>query len=236
MSDFLKNKKLVIFDMDGTIIDSLWVWNEVDSRVVATIRGDGREGEDNMMEIRDEALRTFSKSPNPYYDYCAYLRDKYQSKYTQDEIYNIRYKIANDYVETRIDYKPFADTMIKKLKSEGYILAIGSTAQRRNIDIYRFKNKNIISKAKMDDYFDVIYARDDCKEIKPHPEVFLKILEKFNVKAEDAIVFEDALVGVEAAKRAGIEVCVVYDKHSDHEREKINALADYRIQSFEELL
>ena len=62
------------------------------------------------------------------------------------------------------------------------------------------------------------------------------LIKELGVSAEECLVFEDSLVGIEAAKRAGIAAVVVYDRHSDGEREQINALADYRIQNYAELL
>ena len=236
VKDILKNKKLIIFDLDGTLIDSLGVWNEIDARVVAKIRGDGLDTRDNMYEIRSDALKIFGSSPNPYVDYCYFLKEKYRSKLSGEEVYKLRYQIAEELIINEVAYKPYAPEFIKKLKGEGYLLAIASSAQRKNINIYRTRNQNIISKAPLDDYFDVIFARDDCKEIKPHPEVFIKTLEHFGLSPKDAIIFEDSLVGVQSAKGAGVECCVVYDKNSDDEREEINTLADYVIPSFKEFL
>lgn len=235
-ADFLKDKKLIIFDMDGTLINSLDVWNEVDVRVVNQIRNDGLSGRENMQELRDEVLRNNATSPNPYVDYCNFLKERYKSSYTNEEVYALRYEIAFDMLEKEVDFKPYAHLFIKELKERGYLLAIASTGQNRCMAIYREKNKNIIDKARLDEYFSVIFARDDCHEIKPHPEIFLKVLSTLGIKAEDAFIFEDSLVGVEASKRAGIECCAVYDKHNDHDREKINAIADYNIKSFGELL
>ncbi|MBQ8178069.1 MAG: HAD family phosphatase [Clostridia bacterium] len=232
----LKNKKLIIFDLDGTLIDSLAIWNKIDERVVATIRGDGKTTIDNMQVVRNEALRVFATSPNPYEEYCRYLKDMYKSQYTMEEIFTLRYSIAGKMLEEDIDFKPYAPEFIKKLKAEGKILAIASAAQAKNMTIYRTKNQNLVSKARFDDYFSVIYTRNDCHEIKPHPEVFLKVLTTLGISAEDAFVFEDSLVGVEASKRAGIKCCAVYDRFSDHERDEINALADYTIDSFGELI
>ncbi len=232
----LKNKKLIIFDLDGTLVDSLDVWNKVDSKVVSVIRGDGKVEEQEMQPLRDEALRLFSYSENPYKDYCGYLKEKFNSSYTQEEIYKLRYDIAGELIEKEVKYKPFAPEFIKKLKADGKVLVIASAAQRKNIEIYRNLNKNIINNARMDDYFSLILARNDCKEIKPNPEIFLKVFERFPFKKEEAIIFEDSLVGLQAAKRAGVECAIVYDRHSDYEREEINALADYMIQSYEELV
>lgn len=234
--DVLKSKKLIIFDLDGTLIDSLDTWNKVDATLVKVIRGDGKTTEQEMQPLRDEALRLFSHSPNPYVDYCGYLKEKFRSDYSQEEIYKLRYQIASELVEKEVHYKPFVPEFLKKMKSEGKVLAIASAAQRKNVEIYRHINKNILSTAKMDDYFSLILARNDCVEIKPNPEIFLKVFESFPYKKEEAIIFEDSLVGLQAAKRAGVECAIVYDKHSDYERDEINALADYTIASFEELL
>lgn len=234
--EMLKDKKLIIFDLDGTLIDSLDTWNKVDATLVDAIRGDGKTAEQEMQPLRDEALRLFSHSPNPYVDYCGYLKEKFKSNYSQEEIYKLRYEIASELVENEVKYKQFAPEFIKKLKRDGKVLVIASAAQRKNIEIYRNLNKNIINNARMDDYFSLILARNDCVEIKPNPEIFLKVFESFPFKKEEAIIFEDSLVGLQAAKRAGIDCAIVYDKHSDYEREEINALADYTIDSFEELL
>ncbi len=232
----LKSKRLIIFDLDGTLIDSLAIWNKIDERVVSIIRGDGKTTMDNMQVVRNEALRVFATSPNPYEEYCGYLRDAYQSKYTMEEIFALRYSLAGKMLEEEIDFKPYVPEFLKKLKAEGKILAIASAAQAKNMMIYRTKNQNIISKARFDDYFSVIYTRNDCSEIKPHPEVFLKVLTTLGIDANEAFVFEDSLVGVEASKSAGIKCCAVYDRFSDHERAEINALADYTVDSFEELI
>lgn len=232
----IKNKKLIIFDLDGTLIDSLEIWNRVDEKLVSIIRGDGKTTIDNMQVVRNEALRLFATSPNPYEDYCGRLKELYQSKMSFEEIFTLRYNIAGKMLVEDINYKPYAPEFIKKLKADGKILAIASAAQGKNMNIYRTQNQNIISKARLDDYFDIIYTRNDCKEIKPNPEVFLKVLDTTGISAEDAFVFEDALVGIEASKKAGIKCCAVYDRFSDHERDEINALADYTIDSYQELL
>ena len=74
------------------------------------------------------------------------------------------------------------------------------------------------------------------KELKPNPEVYLKIINELRVKKEDCIIIEDSLIGVEAANNAGIDVAVIYDKYSDCDREKINELSQYRFSDFKEML
>ena len=97
-------------------------------------------------------------------------------------------------------------------------------------------NKNIINKANFDDYFTLIYDKSSVKNIKPDPEVLYKTMDTLNVKKEECIVLEDSLVGVEAAKNAGIDTLVMYDKYSDENRDKINKFSKLRFNNFTELL
>ena len=122
------------------------------------------------------------------------------------------------------------------MKEKGFTLVIASTTKKRNMNIYRNENKNIISKANIDDYFKIIHTREDVNEIKPNPEVHLKILEEINVEKQDCLIFEDSLIGIEAAKNAEIDVVSIYDKYSDSDRDKINELSDYQINDYIEAI
>lgn len=232
----LNGKKVIIFDMDGTLIDSVGIWNQVDTALIRQISTVPNPCTENVQAQRDRVLCQFSTSASPYMEYCAYLRDTYRSALSADEIHTLRYQIAQEYLVGTIDYKKDADTFIRKLKSAGYTLVIATTTKKSNMEIYRTKNLNIINKANLDDYFSLIYTREDAREIKPNPEIYLRVMRELGVSAKECLVFEDSLIGIEAAKRAGIESVAVYDIYSDADREAIHALADYRIDSYTELL
>lgn len=232
----LTGKKVIIFDMDGTLVDSVGIWNQVDETLINRIRSEKAPRPENVQMQRDDALRRFSKAANPYMEYCGFLKKQYDAVESLDEIHALRYQIAQDYLQNVIDYKQDADTLIRWLKDQGYILVIATTTKRSNLDIYRTRNARMMEKAKIDDYFTLVYTREDAKEIKPNPEIYLKVLSELGVSAEECLVFEDSLIGIEAARNAGIESVAVYDSYSDGEREQINALADYQIGSYTELL
>lgn len=232
----LTNKKLIIFDLDGTLIDSIGVWNKVDETIIERIRQDGGNGVQNIQKERDEALSRYRDFGNPYLEYYRFLKEKYSARESAEEISQMRKALAQKMIELEVDYKPNAPEVIKALHAGGFTLAIASTTRKMNMEIYRTVNRNILDKAPLDDYFSAIYTHEDAKNIKPDPEIHVRLMQEFGVLPSECLVFEDSLVGAMAAKNAGIPLCVVYDKHSDGDREKLDSLADYAINDFGEVL
>ena len=231
----LHGKKLILFDMDGTLIDSVGVWNEVDRALLRELGAPDAESAD-VQSRRDAMLRRFSTAADPYKEYCRFLGETYHSSLEADAIVKKRYAIAADYLVNQVDYKPDAEKLLRRLKAMGIPLGIASTTRRGNMDIYRTRNRNILAKAPLDDYFSFIYTREDAKEMKPHPEIYHRILEEQRLSPADCLIFEDSLIGVEAANSAGIQVAVLYDRYSDAEREEIRRRADYLFDSFADVL
>lgn len=231
----LENKKLIIFDLDGTLLDSVGVWNHIDEEVIKTIGGTIDDGID-IGKRRDKALANFSNSQDTYLEYCGYLGQIYGSTLSKQEIKALRYKIAEKLLREEVDYKPFADVTIKYLKSKGFKMVIGSTTNDYTIAVYKTENQNIISKAPLDQYFDAVYSKGNVQNLKPNPEIHLKIMKDYNVTPEECLIIEDSVIGVKAGCSAGIDVAVMYDKYSDSSRDEINRLAKYTFKDFSELL
>ena len=231
----LENKKVIIFDLDGTLIDSVGIWNKIDEELIKTL-GTVPFDNVNIGKQRDSKLKEFCNEEDIYLEYCGFLKDKYGFNESKEETKKIRYDIAHKYLKDKIDYKTNAEDVLKYLKEKGYILAIASTTNDYTILTYKTENENIIKKANFDDYFTLIYSKGAVKNLKPNPEVHLKILDTLNVKPEECLIIEDSLIGTEAAVAAKIDVAIMYDKYSDADRDKINELSNYQFNSFNELL
>ncbi len=231
----LENKKVIIFDMDGTLIDSIGIWNDIDEKLIKTI-GNGKIDNVDIGMQRDSKLKEYSKSQDAYLEYCGFLKEKYNSNMSKEEIKKLRYEIADNYLKNIVDYKPDAEAVIKYLKSKGFVLVIASTTNDHTIEHYKKDNKNIIMKANLEDFFSIIYSKGAVKELKPNPEVHYKLLNKLKVKPEECLIIEDSLIGVEAANNAGIDVAVMYDKYSDGNRDEINKLSQYQFDNFKQML
>jgi HAD superfamily hydrolase (TIGR01509 family) len=230
-----KGKKVIIFDMDGTLIDSVGVWNKTDEILIRQLAGSEEVETGNVQQMRDNILAQ-CKSDDIYLEYCNYLGKKYNSSMKAEDILALRWQISDEYIKQQIDYKPNADVLLHLLKRKGYSLALATTTTNIQLDAYRNVNPNIRQKADIGETFDIVLSKEDVKEKKPSPEVHKKILQFFNVIPKDCLIIEDSLIGVQAGVNAGIEVAVIYDKYSDCDREEINRLSQYQFNNFEEIL
>ena len=111
----VKNKKVIIFDMDGTLIDSIGIWNKIDIELIKTI-GNGKIDDVDIGKQRDIKLKEYSKSEDVYLEYCGFLREKYNSKMAKEDIKKLRYEIADNYLRKVTDYKPNPEVHYKILK------------------------------------------------------------------------------------------------------------------------
>lgn len=227
-----KDKKVIIFDIDGTLLDTIGIWNEIDKEVIKAIGG---EIHDNIGLERDNFLAN-NRVGNIYLNYDNYLKERYNSKLEFNEIHELRKKICYETLKTKVDFKENADKFIKIAKEKGFILAIASNTTNFDMNIYKNENKNIMSKCNIDDTFDLILLKDDVHNSKPDPEIYLKLLDELNINTSDCITIEDSLSGVIAAKTANIDVINIYDKYSDNDRDEINELSDYKVKDFNELI
>ena len=231
----IKNKKILIFDMDGTMIDSIGVWNNTDQELIKQFGGPTVEL-DRIQHDRDMFLNN-NRDSDIYAAYMQYLIEKYALKEKNSIVLlDYRWKVSNRILENDMEYKPGIPDLLYALKEKGFILVLATMTTETQLNIYMKKNQKMISSLNLPSVFDFIVTKELVHKKKPDPEIYELILNHYDSKPEECIVFEDSLLGVLAAKAAGIEVITVYDKYSDTDRTRINELTDYYIQDCFEVL
>lgn len=230
-----QNKKVIIFDMDGTLIDSVGIWNAVDSKLIAQLGGEALD-EMSIQKKRDELLRSFSHTQDAYLEYCNFLAHTYNASFSKEEIRSMRYAIAQHYLKNVIDFKPDAHTLLHYLKEQGYQLVIASTTSQNNLNIYVHENQTMRQKVDFEKTFSLILGREVVSKIKPHPEVHHFIMQELGVAPHECLVIEDSLVGLEAARAAGIDVIAMFDSYAKHEEEELRQRSLRYFEDFKRLL
>jgi HAD superfamily hydrolase (TIGR01509 family) len=228
-------KKVIIFDMDGTLIDSVGVWNAVDRELIKLL-GHKEIDEAKIQQQRDEILRTLSHSKDAYLEYCEFLKQTYKASYSKEEIRNLRYEIATTYMIDVIDFKADAEHFLHYLKHKGFTLVIASTTSDANLKTYMTLNQKMTEKVDFKEMFALVLGRDVVSKIKPDPEIHHFIMEKLQVSPQECLMIEDSLIGLEAAHNAGIDAVIMYDKYSDTDRIELERRALASFKTYQDVL
>lgn len=231
----LKKKRYIIFDMDGTLIDSIGVWNRTDQKLIEEYAGITIDLDSIQLE-RDNFLHN-NQNSDIYLAYCEYLIRNYGFNIKNaDELLKIRWDKSGEVLKTEMDFKPDVVELILKLKNLGFTLILATMTTQFQLDIYSKINKRMLEQMNISEVFDLITRKEDVKNKKPNPEIYIKIMKHYNAQPQECLIFEDSYTGVLASKNAGIDVVNVYDKFADIDRDKIEAITDYSIKSYKEFL
>lgn len=230
----LKNKKYIIFDMDGTLIDSIGVWNITDKYIIEKYSGITVDLDDIQRE-RDNFLHS-NQDSDIYLAYCTYLIKKYKlSMKNPEKLLKIRWDMSNKVLQ-EIDFKPGVVELILKLKDLGVTLVLATMTTQVQLDIYSKKNQKMLNQLNISEVFDLIIRKEDVKKKKPDPEIYNMIMQHYNATPNECLIIEDSYTGVLASKNAGVEVINIYDKYADLDRDKINRITDYSILNYREFI
>ena len=204
----IKPIKLAIFDMDGTIADSEKIAQRVTIEFFKTkgIIINKKEQKDvfglNWKDLVREILKRNGM------EYSQTLKDTLKERYVRT-------------MKKEVEAIPGAHDLLSYLK-ESLPLALATNSRYREVEI-------ICSKLDFNKFFDLKLARDHVKNAKPDPEIYLKAANNFNVKPDECIVFEDSVVGIKAAKNAGMKCIAITNTYP----QKFLKAADLIIESYD---
>ena len=213
----LKNIEAVIFDVDGTLIDSMGVWKHIDDLFLEKYGLEEPEGFHEGME---------GKSYSETADYFLGLFPSLP--HTRQELEDEWFDMAFEIYTTQMELKKGAYEFIVEMKKLGIKLGI-ATSNSRDLAVGLLKSNRIW------EYLDSVWTSDEANAGKPAPDVYLKVAESLCVKPERCLVFEDVPKGILAGKNAGMKVCAIEDSFSKPQESLKRQLADYYIQDYDDI-
>ena len=215
-AELTKGMQAVIFDLDGTLIDSMWMWKQIDIDYLA------RHGHPLPEDLQDciEGM-SFSET-------AVYFKERFGLKDSLDIIKGDWNRMAYDIYVNEVPLKPGVLEFLQYLKKQGIRTGI-ATSNSKELLMAVLKSLGIA------EYFDELHTSCEVEKGKPAPDIYLLVAEKLGVKPEACLVFEDIMQGILAGKAAGMKVCAVKDEFSTKQEVEKKVAADWFIDGFEEI-
>lgn len=205
----------VIFDLDGTLIDSNTVWERIDKQVLAQYGVFPEE-----RELHRAAAMTYEEVLQLFIGYGINITlDEMKKRF--DTLAEIEY--ANN-----ITLKSGVKDYLHALKSGNCPIALATASPKRLYEPV-LRNNGIY------DMFDAFVTTDEVGKSKDYPDIYIEAAKRLGADTDRCIVFEDTLKAITTAARAGIYTVAVYDSCSSADEAAIRQTADRYIVSFEEM-
>ncbi len=208
--------KGVIFDLDGTLVDSMWMWKQIDIDYLSSFG----------IELPDD-LQT-ELGGKSFYETAIYFKERFGIRDDIDVIMNTWNEMALDMYRHKVPLKNNVKEFLSFLKKRGIKTGI-ATSNSRVLAEAALNAHNISGLFEKKTY--------GCSDIKgkPAPDIYLITAKGLMTEPENCLVFEDLSDGIRAGKAAGMRVCAVWDEYSKYELEEKKALADYYIKDYGEV-
>ena len=213
----LDNVKAVIFDLDGTLVDSMWIWGQVDIEFLAN----------NGYEVPPGLQDSFEGMS--FTDIAVYFKDRFNLPMSIEEIKATWNKMAEYKYLHDVKTKEGAIELLDELKKRGIKTGIATSNSKELV-------KMCLESLGIQDRFDCIKTACEVEKGKPAPDIYLAVAKEVGVDPANCLVFEDIPNGVLAGKNAGMKVCAVYDDDSKKRQDQVKEFADYYIITFKEVL
>ena len=203
-----------IFDMDGTLLDSMGAWGTLRSDFLRRL---GKEPEETL----DRALHALSMEEG-----AAYCVERYGLSMEPKELLRRLGAEMDDFYRRRVRPKAGVERLLSILKMEGVWMYVATATDHPLAE-------TALETAGLGGYFRGVVTCGDAGHEKNHPAVYEMALRRLRCRKEAAVVFEDSLFALRTAKAAGFRTAAVYDA-SEPNQDALRAEADYYIRSFEE--
>lgn len=206
--------KGAIFDFDGTLFDSMFIW---DTAGEVYLRSMGIEPREDLQKVL---------KPMSLLQSANYIREKYAVELTVEEIMDGINRTVEDFYFHTIQPKEGVITLLEQMKVQGIKMCIATATDRYQVEA-------ALKRCGMDSFFSEIFTCTDVGHGKDEPIVFRKAMEYLGTTKADTVVFEDAYHAAKTAKADGFITVAVYDLHEERQKE-LRALSDFFFENYTE--
>ncbi len=206
----------VIFDLDGTLVDSMWMWKSID---IAYLDRFGIA----LPETLQETIEGMS-----FHETAVYFKNTFSIPDSLDKIKCDWNEMAMDYYRYKVPLKQGALRYLRYLKEKGIPTGIATSNSRELLEA-------VLDATGLREYMTTTHTSCEVKRGKPWPDIYLHVAKQLGVAPARCLVFEDIEPGIAAGKAAGMRVCSIYDEFSAEHQERIRAMSDMHIMNFDEL-
>ncbi len=206
--------KSAIFDVDGTLLDSMKIWDNAGERYLSSV---GKKAENGLSK------KLFKMSLT---EGAEYIKKQYALPSSTDETVFGVLKIIEDFYLYEVGLKSGAKEILQFLKSNNIKMIIATSSDKTHI-------KKAFERLGISEYFTNIVTCSQIGKGKTSPDIYLACADKLGTSPSETLVFEDALFAAETAHKAGFKTVGVYDESSNNDKNRIKAVCDYYADSFE---
>ena len=204
--------KGAIFDLDGTLLDSMFIWDTIGEEYLRSL---GKEPREDLKET----FMTLTLE-----EAAVYYRENYGVTLSVGEIVDGVNSMVEQTYRTKVTLKPGISEYLAWLKENGVRMCVATVTDRYLVE-------ETLERLGVRHYFSEIFT---CAEVgfgKDKPIIYQKALEHLGTAKEETCVFEDMLFALNTAKTDGFPTVGVYDRHEVHQDE-LKKLSDYYIRDF----
>ncbi len=204
--------KGAVFDFDGTLFDSMFIWDTIGEEYLCSI------GYVPRPDI-NEVLKPMSLTQA-----ACYFRDEYGVTLPQDEIVNGVNRRIEHFYRNEVQPKRDAESFLQLLTDHGVRMCLATATDRYLVEA-------ALVRCHMEKYFSEILTCSSVGSGKDNPLIFRKAMNFLNTEKQDTWIFEDALHAVMTAKGDGFFVAAVYDRYEENQK-LIKETADYYLKDY----
>ena len=206
--------KGAIFDLDGTILDSMFIWDTIGEDYLRSL---GKEPKENLKET----FKTFTLEQAAHY----YI-ENYGVTLSVDEIIDGVNKMVERYYAETVPLKPGIEVFLEKLKVKGVKICIATVTDKPLVEV-------ALDRLGVRDYFSEIFTCASVGHSKEEPHIYRAAQKHLGTSKGETVVFEDALHALKTAKADGFVTAGVFDIHEENQAE-LKTTADHYIKDYAE--